>query len=95
MVLSGLKISLENAVSNIDVNDVEAYPGFGYQLTGLKVVFTILEDNVGDRVTELKVKQEDGTYSDVDSDKIYNIALTSFLTGHSHTILMNAVKLGL
>ena len=78
---SGIKTCLENAAFNIDPTDVNEYPGFGYQLSGLNVTIVVAPDNAGNRVTELQVMDIDGTFSDVIEDQIYNVALPSFLAG--------------
>jgi len=80
---AGLKKSMENAAYNIDAHDVNKYPGFGYQLSGLRLTMEITSGNAGNRVTELKVANNDGSYSDIQEDHIYNVALPSFLTGRS------------
>ena len=66
----GLRASLEAAAFSLVAGDPEAYPGFGYQLSGLRVTITVEEDNQGSRVTELLVKQEDGSYAEVEDDKV-------------------------
>ena len=66
----GLRASLEAAAFSLVAGDPEAYPGFGYQLSGLRVNITVEEDNQGSRVTELLVKQEDGSYAEVEDDKV-------------------------
>ena len=50
-------------------------------MSGLKVVFSVTDDNAGSRVTSLKVKSEaDGdAYEDVEDAKKYNVAMPSFL----------------
>ena len=81
MTGAGIKTCLENAAFNIDPTDVNEYPGFGYQLSGLNVTIVVAPDNAGNRVTELQAMDIDGTFSDVIEDKIYNVALPSFLVG--------------
>ena len=66
---------------NIDPTYVNEYPGFGYPLSGLNVTIVVTPNNAGNRVTELQVMDIDGTFSDVIEDKIYNVALPSFLAG--------------
>ena len=66
----GLRASIEAAAFSLVAGDPEAYPGFGYQLSGLRVNITVEEDNQGSRVTELLVKQEDGSYAKVEDDKV-------------------------
>ena len=67
---AGLRASIENAATSLVAGDPEAYPGFGYQLSGLMVTITVEEDNQGSRVTELLVKQEDGSYAEAEDDKV-------------------------
>ena len=67
---TGLRASIEAAASSLVAGDPEAYPGFGYQLSGLRVTITVEEDNQGSRVTELLVKQEDGSHVEVEDDKV-------------------------
>ena len=66
----GLRASLETAAFSLVAWDPEPYPGFGSQLSGLRVTITVEEDNQGSRVTELQVKQEDGSYAEVEDDKV-------------------------
>ena len=70
MTGAGLRASIEGAAYSMVAGDPEAYPGFGYQLSGLRVDITVEEDNQGSRVTGLLVKQEDGSYVDVEDDKV-------------------------
>lgn len=77
----GIKDALERASEGIDPENVNKYPGFGYQISGLRVVIEARADNVGSRVTSLKVEGEDGSYSDIDLEAEYNLALPSFLAG--------------
>ena len=67
---AGLRASLENAAASLVPGDPEAYPGFGYQISGLKVNITVEENNQGGRVTGLMIKQEDGSHVEVDEDKV-------------------------
>ena len=67
---AGIKASLEAAAASINYTDPSIYPGFGYQLSGLKVTFTVLEDNIGDRVTSLMMKTPEGDYVDVDPETV-------------------------
>ena len=67
---AGLRATIENAATSLVAGDPEAYPGFGYQLSGLMVTITVEEDNQGSRVTELLVKQEDGSYAEAEDDKV-------------------------
>jgi len=81
MTGKGLRDSIENAAARIDHVDVNQYPGFGYQLSGLKVRIEVSASNSGNRVTELQEVKEDGTLDDVEDEKVYNVALPSFLVG--------------
>ena len=68
----GLRASIEAAASSLVAGDPEAYPGFGYQLSGLIVDITVEENNQGSRVTGLLIKQEDGSYEEVEDDRVSN-----------------------
>jgi len=81
MTGKGLRDSIENAAARIDHVDVNQYPGFGYQLSGLKVRIEVSASNSGNRVTELQEVKEDGTLDEVEDEKVYNVALPSFLVG--------------
>jgi len=52
------------------------------QVSGLKIVYTILEDNTGDRVTELSVRcseEEESEWCPIDMETLYWVALPDFL----------------
>ena len=72
---TGLKQSLENSAALISYEDVHEYPGFGFQVAGLRFTINVLPDNQNSRITDLKVQNINGNYFDVDPDQIYNIAL--------------------
>ena len=72
---TGLKQSLENSAAQISYEDVYEYPGFGIQVSGLRFTINVLPDNQNSRITDLKVKNTNGSYSDVDLEQIYYIAL--------------------
>ena len=76
---AGIKASLEAAAASINHTDPSIYPGFGYQLSGLKVTFTVLEDNIGDRVTSLQMETPEGDYVDVDPETVKLIDIIQFL----------------
>ncbi len=69
---AGLRASIEAAASSLVAGDPEAYPGFGYQFSGLIVDITVEENNQGSRVTGLLIKQEDGSYEEVEDDRVSN-----------------------
>ena len=70
---AGLRASIEAAASSLVAGDPEAYPGFGYQLSGLIVDITVEENNQGSRVTGLLIKQEDGSYEEVEDDRVSRV----------------------
>ena len=72
---TGLKQSLENSAAQISYEDVYEYPGFGIQVSGLRFTINVLPDNQNSRITDLEVKNTNGSYSDVDLEQIYYIAL--------------------
>ena len=72
---TGLKQSLENSAAQISYEDVYEYPGFGIQVSGLRFTINVLPDNQNSRITDLKVKDINGSYFDVDLEQIYYIAL--------------------
>ena len=75
MTGAGLKKSLENSAALISYENVYEYPGFGFQVSGLRFTINVLPDNHFSRITDLKIQNIDGSFSDVDLDKIYNVAL--------------------
>jgi len=80
---SGILKSLENAASSIDSEDVNKYPGFGYQISGLRIEINAKLE-VGSRVTKALVEEWNGSeyvFSDIEPTKLYNMALPSFLAG--------------
>ena len=79
MTGAGLKQSLENSAALISYEDVYEYPGFGFQVAGLRFTINVLPDNQNSRIADLRVLQLDGTFLDMDENQIYNIALPSFL----------------
>jgi len=78
---SGIRASLENAARDIDFEDLNKYPGFGYQLSGLRVIIIVTPDNAGERVADLQVMDNNGVFTDIQDDAVYNVALPSFLAG--------------
>ena len=68
---AGLKQSLENMAARIVYNNEDAYPGFGYQIGGLRMIVTVKKNNVGNRITQLLVKTASGEYEDFHLDKVY------------------------
>merc|ERR1719347_1749244 len=78
---SGIRSTLETAAKNISPDDVYGYPGFGFQISGLRVDIFVTEDNSGSRVHKLEVEDEDGLFVEIDNEGIYNVALTSFIAG--------------
>ena len=74
-----MKQSLENMAASIVFNDEDAYPGFGYQIGGLKVYITVNENNVNNRITQLLVKTANGEYEDIDLDKVELIYLNRYI----------------
>ena len=72
---TGLKQSLENSAAQISYEDVYEYPGFGIQVSGLRFTINVQPDNQNSRITDLKVKDINGSYFDVDLEQIYYIAL--------------------
>jgi len=77
----GIRASIEAAAAGINPEDVNEYPGFGYQLCGLKVEIEAAKDNVNSRVVSLLVQEEDGNFVPIEEEKVYNVALPSFLAG--------------
>ena len=79
MTGAGLKQSLENTAALISYEDVYEYPGFGIQVSGLIFTIIVLPDNQNSRITDLRIKNIDGNYFDVDLEQIYNIALPRYV----------------
>jgi len=79
MTGAGLKQSLENSAALVSYEDVYEYPGFGFQVAGLRFTINVLPDNQNSRISDLKIKNINGSYFDVDLTQIYNVALPSFL----------------
>jgi len=81
----GIRNVLEKASQRINPDDVHQYYGsFGYQVAGLNFEIEVSPDNAGDRVRNLRVKGEDGSYHDIEEDTIYNVALSRFLAGSAY-----------
>jgi len=81
MAGEGIKRSLEAAAASIDFNNPDGYPGFGFQVTGLRFNIMVGPDNVNNRITNLQVKSEDGGYSSIVYNQNYTVVLPSFLAG--------------
>ena len=78
---AGLKMSLENAAASINYTDLSEYPGFGFQVAGLRFTIIVEPHNQNSRIKDLEVLNVDGSYSDLNETAIYNVALPSFLAG--------------
>merc|ERR1712179_693607 len=78
---SGIRASIENAAAGIDSEDLNKYPGFGYQLSGLRVKIVVTPNNAGSRVADLQVEDINGVFAAIQDEEIYNVALPSFLAG--------------
>ena len=44
------------------------------------LILQVRQDNAGDRVVSVEVRSEDGSYSELEGEREYWVALTSFLT---------------
>ena len=80
IVLSGkdIKAVLEYNVASLCPNQT-CEPREFYQVSGLKVSFHIKGHNKGNRIANIKVKQMDQTFRDLDDETLYPVAITSFL----------------
>ena len=75
---SGIIAILEVYAAKLCTNascHVGAFP----QVSGLKIVYDIYEDNKFDRVSKVHTVSEDGNWYSIDPAKIYPVALTNFL----------------
>ena len=64
MTGAGLKQSLENSAALINYPDVFGYPGFGFQVAGLRFTIDVQSDNQNSRITNLKVLDLNGNFND-------------------------------
>ena len=90
MTGEGLERALEEAAATLDYDNIESgYPGFGYQVAGLKFTVIVSENNAGSRIRDLEVKNVDGTYSDVDYKKVGFPVLDYFV---STSLLLSGIQ---
>jgi len=74
-----LRMALERAAAKMDPADPTKYPGFGLQLAGLKLNITVSSSNSGSRVQQVLVKGLDGKFGDLADERMYRVAVGSFL----------------
>ena len=70
MTGEGIKNSLEAAAASIDFNNPDGYPGFGYQVAGVRFNISVGPDNVNNRIRNLQVKNMDGGYNIIDPQQV-------------------------
>ena len=70
MTGEGIKNSLEAAAASIDFNNPDGYPGFGYQVAGVRFNISVGPDNVNNRIRNLQVKNIDGEYNIIDPQQV-------------------------
>ena len=77
---SQVKKALEWAAKKLDPADPNKYPGFGLQVSGLRLIIRAEDDNIGDRVVSIKtINPVTGEYEDMDMEKVYNLAVGEFI----------------
>jgi len=84
---SQVKKAFEVAARKLDPADPAKYPGFGLQVAGLRLIIRAEDNNTGDRVVSIKtINQITGDYEDMDMEKVYTLAVGSFLApkGNQH-----------
>jgi len=67
-------------------------PNEFYQVSGLRVVYEIRQNNEGRRVSSLEYKTKDGRYIPLEADKTYPIVTVSFLLLSGKSPLAEVVK---
>ena len=55
-------------------------PAEFYQMAGMRVELEVAPDNQGARVAVAELRTDSGLYEPLEDDRIYNVAITSFLT---------------
>ena len=77
-----VKQELEYYADGLCYNDPTCYPGSFLQMSGIKVVYDVQDGNELNRVTSIKVRCEADAnkWCEMDLDKIYVMALPSFLS---------------
>ena len=60
--------------------DQSCDPAEFFQVGGARLSLVVREDNAGARLASVEVRQQDGSFSAVEEEEIYSVAITSFLT---------------
>ena len=94
--MKGIEIrdTLEDAVSSLCPNQSCSAGGF-LQVSGIKMTVLVTENNSGQRIQSLKSlcsPDNEDEYCDIEDDKVYNVALCSFLATQVHREKTNLSK---
>ena len=85
---------LEEAISGLCPNKTCYAEGF-LQVSGIKMTALVTDDNSGNRIQTLQTLcsiDDDENYCDLESEKVYNLALPSFLASNVHRRKTNLSK---
>lgn len=74
-----LRTALERAAARLDPANPAKYPGFGLQMSGLRVHLVVSATNNGSRVERVQVQTAANQYEDLVAAKRYRVAVGSFL----------------
>merc|ERR1719193_2100177 len=72
------KKALEKNAGHLEAGNPYKYPGFGLQVSGLEL-FIKASEKYGERIISMKLKDSQGVLEDLVPDKIYSVAIGSFL----------------
>ncbi len=77
----GLRSLLESVAGRLCADGM-CFSGSFLQMSGLQVVYDVLESNIGSRVTEMKVRcpDDDSAWCDIDAAAEYTVALNEYLS---------------
>ena len=70
MTGAGILATLETMAAGIDYDDMDIYPGFGYQVAGLKFNITVGQNNVNNRISGLQALSINDLWVHVDPEKV-------------------------
>ena len=96
VTMKGIEIrdTLEDAVSSLCPNQSCSAGGF-LQVSGIKMKVLVTDNNSGHRIQSLKTlcsPNNDNEYCDLEDEKVYNVALCSFLATQVHREKTNLSK---
>ena len=85
---------LEEAVSDLCPNKTCYAEGF-LQVSGIKMTVLVTDDNAGNRIQNIQTLcsiDDNENYCDLESSKVYNVSLCSFLASNVHRRKTNLSK---